>query len=194
MDIETPQTSLQRWVNISTQNQESILSRKVKSWWKEKEEEMEQERDRSSSIISPLFHYRSGSEGWWRVGQFPQTPSGCPWKWQIARLIALGSWPFRGMSHFIWSKKSIKGVHSQSALSLCRSSEGWPRGRDPKPSQVSTVDTVYDREASPEIKLIFRNLGPWQQHDQASCLTGKMYFVSQTIYPRDQLDFIFFLI
>lgn len=50
-----------------------------------------------------------------------------------------------------------------------------PHGRDPKPSQVSTVDTAYGREASLEIKLISCNSRSWQQHFQASCLTGKMY-------------------
>lgn len=68
-----------------------------------------------------------------------------------------------------------------------------PHGKDPKPSQMSTVDTVYDREASLEIHLIFCNSGPQQKHFQARRLTGKMYFVSQTIYPRDQLHFIFSL-
>lgn len=95
------------------------VSWKMKNLWNEKEEGIgwERERETSTSITSPLFHYRSGSEGWWRVGQFPQTPSGCPWKWQIVRLIVLGSWPFQGNEPLYLEQKSIKALHFHSALS-----------------------------------------------------------------------------
>lgn len=114
MDLKTLQTSLSWWVNWWMRN-----------LWKAEEEGMERKRATSASIIFPLLHYRSRSEGWWRVGQFPQTPSGCPWKWQIVRLIVLGSWPFRGNEPLYLEQKSIKALHSQTALALFGSSEGW---------------------------------------------------------------------
>ena len=143
------------------------------------------------SIISPLFHYWSGSEGWGQVGQFPQIPSGCPWKWQITRLIVSGSGPFGGNEPLYLEQKSIKGVHSQSTLSVLRSSEGWPRptGKDREPSPVSTVDIVCDRNL--EIKFNFLSLGPLQQYFQVSCLREKDILFLSNYHPWDQLHFIF---
>lgn len=118
------------WVNAVTvdlKDASSIgvtrcVSWKMRNLWNGEEEEVmgwlrEKRRETSTSITSPLFHYWSKSEGWWRVGQFPQTPSGCPWKWQIVRLIVLGSWPFRGNEPLYLEQKSIKPLHFHSALS-----------------------------------------------------------------------------
>lgn len=124
------------------------------------------------SIIS-VFYYLSVSEGWRQVGQFTQTPSGCPWKWQIARLTVPGPRPLEGNGLLYLDWKSIKWVHSQSSPPhQLESGEGWPRGssgKNPKPSRV--------RQTRPEngvhFAFRFRNVQgefPRQLPDRVRCI------------------------
>lgn len=57
--------------------------------------------------------------------------------------------------------KSINGVHSQFSVTPFGSSEVWPEAaeRNPKPSQESAANTVYDKWTSLKITLISLNLG-----------------------------------
>lgn len=172
--LKTPQTLVSHddWVE-----RWGICGMGKKKWWRDWE--MERERERWTSITSPLFHYWSKSEGWWRVGQFPQTPSGCPWKWQIVRLIVLGSRPFRGNEPLYLEQKSIKPLHFHSALSSVPIQWGMvpaPHGKHSKAFWMPTVRTVFVVVAS-QAMLIICIVELWQEHLHSCRATAWTHFI-----------------
>lgn len=183
------------WVNAVTVDLKDALNIDVARWlswemrnlWNGKEV-MERERETSTSITSPLFHYWSKSEGWWRVGQFPQTPSGCPWKWQIVRLIVLGSRPFRGNEPLYLEQKSIKPLHFHSPLSSVPMQWGMvpaPHGKHSKAFWTPTVRTVFVAVACQAIMLILCIVKPWREHFHSGRATGWTHFISSATHTEN---------